>query len=296
MSLKSFKILLVTCMVFIKPALAEEVDQCPFVLGESVEAVSRARLQELANNFPIKKSQFEPTEKFKARQERSVKDAIPSFAILPTETDRESLFYNADKEYFFYTDYFFSSARYVFDGPVGKLFNVDEDSVRYLQGISHLVFGERKVTSDFFLVPRVTYNNIEIYGEHIFDNHDTIKTRNGKRYSVDRYYGYEPVDILEDENCCIKLKLFRPFHILPYDINDAEKFYNGVQTFTAVDMKSPVIFSEVETMPANSDFREDRTINNILIRADIICSSLVDHHGKVAQILTPMIGYIEYED
>jgi len=83
---------------------------------------------------------------------------------------------------------------------------------------------------------------------------------------------------------------------LPYDINDAEKFYNGVQTFTAVDMKSPVIFSEVETRPANSDFREDRTINNILIRADIICSSLVDHHGKVAQVLTPMIGYVEYED
>ncbi len=197
MSLKSFKILLVTCMVFIKPALAEEVDQCPFVLGESVEAVSRARLQELANNFPIKKSQFEPTEKFKARQERSVKDAIPSFAILPTETDRESLFYNADKEYFFYTDYFFSSARYVFDGPVGKLFNVDEDSVRYLQGISHLVFGERKVTSDFFLVPRVTYNNIKIYGEHIFDDYDTYKIRNGKDYSVERYYGYEPVDVFE---------------------------------------------------------------------------------------------------
>ena len=73
MSLKSFKILLVTCMTFTKPALAEEVDQCPFVLGESVEAVSRARLQEFANNFPIKKSQFEPTAKFKARQESSVK-------------------------------------------------------------------------------------------------------------------------------------------------------------------------------------------------------------------------------
>ena len=294
MSLKSFKILLVTCMVFIKPALAEEVDQCPFVLGESVEAVSRARLQELANNFPIKKSQFEPTEKFKARQERSVKDAIPSFAILPTETDRESLFYNADKEYFFYTDYFFSSARYVFDGPVGELFNVDEDSVRYLQGISHLVFGERKVTSDFFLVPRVTYNNIKIYGEHIFDDYDTYKIRNGKDYSVERYYGYEPVDVFEYET--FGNKWFRPFHILPYDINEAEKFYNGVQTFTAVDMKSPVIFSEVKTLPANSDVREDRTVNNILIGADIICSSLVDHHGKVAQILTPMIGYIEYED
>ena len=37
-------------------------------------------------------------------------------------------------------------------------------------------------------------------------------------------------------------------------------------------------------------------INNILIKADIICSSLVDHHGKVAQVLTPMIGYVEYED
>jgi hypothetical protein len=23
---------------------------------------------------------------------------------------------------------------------------------------------------------------------------------------------------------------------------------------------------------------------------------LVDHHGKVAQVLTPMIGYVEYED
>ena len=60
-------------------------------------------------------------------------------------------------------------------------------------------------------------------------------------------------------------------------------------------MKSPVIFSEVKTLPADSDVREDRTINNILIRADIIRSSLVDHHGKVAQVLTPMIGYIEYE-
>ena len=88
-------------MMFTKPALAEEVDQCPFVLGESVEAVSRARLQEFANTFPLKKSQFEPTEKFKARQERSVKDAIPSFAILPTKTEREELIYNADKEYFF---------------------------------------------------------------------------------------------------------------------------------------------------------------------------------------------------
>jgi len=296
MSLKRFKILLVTCMMFTKPALAEEVDQCPFVLGESVEAVSRARLQEFANTFPLKKSQFEPTAKFKARQERSVKNAIPSFVILPTETLRDELYYNADEEYFFYTDQFFSGGKYVPYRPVGELFNVDEESEPHLQGIAHSVFIERKVTSDFFLVPRVTYNNIKIYGEHIFDNHDTIKTRNGKRYSVDRYYGYEPVDILEDETCCIKLKLFRPFHILPYDINDAEKFYNGVQTFTAVDMKSPVIFSEVETWPANSDFREDRTINNILIKADIICSSLVDHHGKVAQVLTPMIGYVEYED
>ena len=281
-------------MMFTKPALAEEVDQCPFVLGESVEAVSRARLQEFANTFPIKKSQFEPTAKFKARQERSVKNAIPYFAILPTEMRRERLYYNADEEYFFYTDYFFSGGKYVPYRPVGELFNVDEESEPHLQGIAHSVFIERKVTSDFFLVPRVTYNNIKIYGEHIFDNHDTIKTRNGKRYSVDRYYGYEPVDILEDETS--STNRFRPFHILPYDINDAEKFYNGVQTFTAVDMKSPVIFSEVKTWPANSDFREDRTINNILIKADIICSSLVDHHGKVAQVLTPMIGYVEYED
>ena len=42
-------------------------------------------------------------------------------------------------------------------------------------------FGERKVTSDFFLAPRVTYNNVKIYGEHIFDDYDTIKTRNGKK-------------------------------------------------------------------------------------------------------------------
>ena len=68
-----------------------------------------------------------------------------------------------------------------------------------------------------------------------------------------------------------------------------------MQTLTAVDMKSPVIFSEIETLPANSDVREDRTINHMLIRADIICSSLVDHHGKVAQVLKPMIGYIEFE-
>jgi hypothetical protein len=178
--------------------------------------------------------------------------------------------------------------------PVGELFNVDEDSELYLQGISHSVFIERKVISDFFLVPRVSYNNVTIYGEHIFDDYDTYKRRNGKRYSVERYYGYEPVGILEDETFFIKR--FRPFHILPYEINDAEKFYNGVQTFTAVDMKSPVIFSEVETLPENSDVREDRTINNILIRADIVCSSSVDHHGKVAQVLTPMIGYIEFED
>ena len=178
--------------------------------------------------------------------------------------------------------------------PVGELFNVDEDSEQYLQGISHVVFGERKVTSDFFLAPKVTYNNVKIYGEHIFDDYDTYKTRNGKKYSVERYYGYEPVDFLEEE--IFSTNWFRPFHILPYDINDAEKFYNGVQTFTAVDMKSPVIFLEVKTLRANSDVREDRTINNILIRADIICSSLVDHHGKVAQILTPMTGYIEFED
>ena len=115
----------------------------------------------------------------------------------------------------------------------------------------------------------MTYNNIKIYGKHIFDDYDTYKRRNGKDYSVERYYGYEPVDILEDETS--SSNWFKPFHILPYDINDAEKFYNGVQTFTAVDMKSPVIFSEVKTRPENSDVREDRTINNILIRADIIC-------------------------
>jgi hypothetical protein len=107
MSLKSFKILLVTCMIFTKPALAEEVDQCPFVLGESVGAVSRSKLRELANNFPLKKSQFEPTKKFKARQESSVKNSIPSLAILPTETDREQLIYNADKKYFFTLIFFF---------------------------------------------------------------------------------------------------------------------------------------------------------------------------------------------
>ena len=111
---------------------------------------------------------------------------------------------------------------------------------------------------------------------------------------MERYYGYERVDFWEEET--FSTNWFRPFHILPYDINDAEKFYNGVQTFTAVDMKSPVIFLEGKTLRANSDVREDRTINNILIRADIICSSLVDHHGKVAQILTPMTGYIEFED
>jgi hypothetical protein len=52
-------------MIFTKPALAEEVDQCPFVLEESVEAVSRSKLQELANTFPLKTSQFEPIEKLK---------------------------------------------------------------------------------------------------------------------------------------------------------------------------------------------------------------------------------------
>ena len=76
MSLKSFKILLVSCLMFTKPALAEEVDQCPFALEESVEAVSRSKLQEFANTFPLKTSQFEPIEKFKARQERSVKNAL----------------------------------------------------------------------------------------------------------------------------------------------------------------------------------------------------------------------------
>jgi len=100
MSLKSFKILLVTCMMFTKPALPEELDQCPFVLGERWSCI-KIELQEFTNNFPIKKSQFEPTAKFKERQESSVKNAIPSFAILPTETDRDSLYYNADEEYFF---------------------------------------------------------------------------------------------------------------------------------------------------------------------------------------------------
>jgi hypothetical protein len=88
-------------MIFTKPALAEEVDQCPFVLKESVEAVSRSKLQEFANNFPIKKSQFEPTAQFEARQESSVKNAFASFAILPTEMERDLLYYNADEEYFF---------------------------------------------------------------------------------------------------------------------------------------------------------------------------------------------------
>jgi len=30
-----------------------------------------------------------------------VKNAIPSFAILPTEMDRDLLYYNADEKYFF---------------------------------------------------------------------------------------------------------------------------------------------------------------------------------------------------
>jgi hypothetical protein len=75
-----------------------------------------------------------------------------------------------------------SSAQYSPYHPVGELFNVNEDSESYLQGISHVVFGERKVTSDFFLAPKVTYNNVKIYGEHIFDDYDTYKTRNGKDY------------------------------------------------------------------------------------------------------------------
>jgi hypothetical protein len=90
----------------------------------------------------------------------------------------------------------------------------------------------------------VTYNNVKIYGEHIFDDYDTYKTRNGKDYWMEKYYGYEPVDIFEYE--IFGNKRFRPFHILPYDINDAEKFYNLVQTFTAVDMKSPVIFQKLK--------------------------------------------------
>jgi hypothetical protein len=133
---------------------------------------------------------------------------------------------------------------------VGELFNVDEDSENDLQGFYHVVFSERHVTSDFILVPEVTYTNITIYGDHVVDDYDTYKRRNGKDYSVQRYYGYETVDILEYE--IYGMTKPTPYHILPYDIHDAEKFYNGVQTFTAVDMKSPVILSGIRTLPANS--------------------------------------------
>ena len=82
-----------------------------------------------------------------------------------------------------------------------------------------MVFRERKVASDFFLVPKVTYNNIKIYGKHIFDDYDAYKRRNGKDYSVERYYGYQRADILADETS--STNRFKPFHILPYDITDA---------------------------------------------------------------------------
>ena len=185
MSLKSFKIPLVTCMTSTKPVMAEQVDQCPFILVESVEAVSSSKLHELANNFTPKESQFEPTEKFQARLESSVKNSIPSLAIQPTEVHRDELRYMRTRN-IFYTDYFLSDETIFLDELIAEFFNVEEESGSYLRRIHHEVFSERNVTGDFILVPEMSYNDTTVYGDHVIDYCDIYKRRNGKSYSVER--------------------------------------------------------------------------------------------------------------
>ena len=141
----------------------------------------------------------------------------------------------------------------------------------------------------------MTYSNVIIYGDHVLDD-DTLDLvrRDGGYVKVKKYYGYEPVVTLEAENILGDMGN-QPYHVLAYDINHAEKFFNGAQTYTAADMRSPVVLSGTRTIPATFDLPQERTINNVVIKANIICSSLVDHQGKVAQILTPLVGFMEYE-
>ena len=307
MLLKKFKTVILSSMIFTTPAVAENLDQCPFVVGESFEAISKSNFSELINSFPKEKSQFETTEKFKERQKTYLENSMPPLAILATEMDRDKLRYNADEGYFYYNDYLLSNGRY---GPNGdiitELFNL-QDSFEYmdLQGIKHVVLQGRSETGSYeasnasgasISVTEVSYSNVIIYGDHVLDGDtlDLVK-RDGEYVKVQKYYGYEPVVTLEAENILGDM-VNEPYHVLPYDINHAEKFFNGVQTYTAVDMGSPVILSDTQKIPATFDLPEERTLNNVVIKADIICSSLVDHQGKVAQILTPLVGFMEYKN
>jgi len=307
MLLKKFKTVILSSMIFTTPAVAENLDQCPFVVGESFEAISKSNFSELINSFPKEKSQFETTEKFKERQKTHLESSIPQLAILATEMDRDQLLYNADEEYFYYDDFLLSNGRYTPDGDlIAELFNL-ESRFDYmdLQGINHIVFNSRTETGSYeasnamgasVTVTEVLYSNVTIYGDHVLDG-DTMQLvkRDGDYVKVQKYYGYEPVVTLEAENFFGDMEN-GPYHVLPYKINNAEKFFNGVQTYTAVDMRSPVILSETEKIPATINVPEERTISNVVIKADIVCSSLVDHQGKVAQILKPLIGFMEYKN
>lgn len=83
--------------------------------------------------------------------------------------------------------------------------------------------------------------------------------------------------------------------MLPCPIEKAESFYEGAATYTAIKLKEPFFFIDIDNIEATFDLPEERTITNIALRVDIICSAIADSDGKVAQILKPLSEAFNYQ-
>lgn len=279
---------------------------CPFELNKSFASVDETELRKFVANLPLEKSKFETSEKFIKRQEEYVASFAEGVLIVATKMDKDQIDYVADNEFFYFDDYFFSNGRY---GPStdfkAKIFGLeDKYDALDLNGIAHRILEDRIVTGSYsastvggasLTVEEVSYTNVIVFGDHVVDkNRSNLVKHNGKYFYEHKYYGYEPVELFEAENILGDLKL-EPYHILPYSIEKAEAFYEGVATFTAIKIKEPFFFVDTETLAATFDLPEERRITNVAIRADIICSALADGDGNVAQILTPLSEAYEYQ-
>lgn len=275
-------------------------EQCPFVVGESFSYISKSEIKKFLNEYPAEKSQFETTEKFQNRQKAHVEKYMPSTSIVATEMDKRSIKYDADNEVFYYTKWLFSNGRY---GPKNDLI-ADTLGVEdwldkgNLQGITQRIYDEEQITGGFRAsnsmgasidVVEKTYVNATIVGQHVVDK-DTMEIKKDKW--VLRYYGLGPVEFLESDVSLSEKP--GPVHFLPYGAEKAEQFYNGLKTFTAFVVQPPYVLVDSYIYEATFDLPEERYIQNFAIKADILCSAIVDADNNVAQILTPIDGYLEY--
>lgn len=281
-------------------------NECPLKVGESIANVSIVTIQDLLEVLPISKSEFETQEIFNQKQAAFLaENNLLDVRVFETVADRSRLKYVAEEEVFYFDDYLFSNGYY---GPSSDLkTEILELTGRYdyqnAQGISHRVYDNVELLETYVAtfgtgavleVPKVQYVNVTIFGDHELDEDAlTIDTSSFPMKKIRRYYGYEPVQevLAPDENGKMVNEVL---HSVAVPIEDARTFSEQMQTFTVARLTPPYFATNSYIYEPELSNPEERVISNYAIRADIICSALVNSGGTVASILTPMSGYLEY--